>query len=173
MIYFETLPSTNSYCKENLKALAHGEAVWTKNQTMGYGQHGRKWICDGNLAVSVVLKGVPAAILPDFRQACLEAVKQGLAGLGKKVEITSPNDFTVNGCKVGGCLCESIITGSIADVVVGFGLNTTCVTENIQNGDGKNLSPASLDMQGFEEIVAESCSKLIVKAVDLLILRKD
>jgi Biotin-(acetyl-CoA carboxylase) ligase len=172
MMYFETLPSTNAYCKENMKTLAHGEVVWTKNQTAGYGQHGRTWLCDDNLAVSVVLKGVPTPQLSGLREVCLDAIKQGISAFGRDVDITPPNDFTVNGKKVGGCLCESIITGSIADVVVGFGLNTTSAPENLPNGGGKSLAAQSLDLQGFEEEVAEICSTLIVKAIDLLILQE-
>jgi|GEM_PF-2769585 len=172
MIYFETLPSTNAYCKENIKVLAHGEVVWTKNQTSGYGQHGRTWLCDGNLAVSVVLKSVPVPKLSSLRDICLEAIKQALASYGRAVDITPPNDFTVNGKKVGGCLCESIITGSIADVVVGFGLNTTYAPENTANEGGKNLTAGVLDLQGFEEKVAESCSSLIAGGVDLLIVQE-
>ena len=172
MIYFETLPSTNAYCKENIKTLAHGEVVWTKSQTSGYGQHGRTWLCDGNLAVSVVLKSVPVPKLSVLRDVCLQAIKQALAAFGREVEITPPNDFTVSGKKVGGCLCESIITGSIADVVVGFGLNTTYAPENTANEGGKNLTAGGLDLQGFEEKVAESCSSLIVNAVDLLIVQE-
>lgn len=122
-------PSTNTWAKENSAKLAHGQAVFTRNQTAGRGQYGREWFSPaGVLTVSFALD-VPGAICSGFTLgvglAMLYAVENLCQIQSGILGIKWPNDLYAHHRKLGGILCETIPLETSNRVIVGIGLNRT------------------------------------------------
>lgn len=122
---FETLPSTQTWLVEQVKAgsVTLPCAVITEMQTDGIGSRNNRWIGKkGNFFASVAM---PQSHLPDdlplgatsIYFACV--MKETLEELGSEVWVKWPNDFYLQERKVGGC-----ITLKKGDVLIaGIGLN--------------------------------------------------
>lgn len=132
MIFFETLPSTNTWALEHLDELDHGDVVWTRMQIGGRGRLGRKWsaVESGSLTCSFVLRDlsiVPLAANLGQLAAC--AVLDCLWEYGvTKGMVKWPNDVMVDDGKMSGVLVEQ--GREAGDYVVGVGLNVNLSAED-------------------------------------------
>ena len=127
------IASTNTEAMAQAQAGAeHGTVVVAERQTAGRGRQGRTWFSPPgtNLYCSVLIRAATLQIpLADWLSwvpltaavAVAEAVHR-IADVS--LSLKWPNDFQLNGRKVGGILCES---GGVAAadpfVVIGIGLN--------------------------------------------------
>ncbi len=126
----DACPSTNTWAIEHLAQLDHGTVVFTRHQTHGRGQHGRKWHSPpGVLTLSVVLDRLPAAQLPQFSLiaglAVIYAVEDLIPRLQSQLRLKWTNDVWLHDRKLAGILCEGITNGvtNRTKLVIGVGLN--------------------------------------------------
>ena len=123
-LFFDSLPSTNSWLKEHIDTLdPQGlTCVIAKQQTKGRGQQGKVWVsCPGNLLATFyfttnVLGGNFAQLLS---LSCVIALQKEDIFLSLKW----PNDLILEEKKVGGILCETIPLDKHVGVIIGIGLN--------------------------------------------------
>ena len=119
LIYFDSLPSTNDYLKNNVKN-------FTTNQTNGHGSKSRSWAAfpGKSLAVSILIKNTCLEFLKIIPIMLAVSVVQTLDSVGaKNSKIKWFNDIIIGNKKVSGLLCESVITGKMCDVILGVGMN--------------------------------------------------
>lgn len=113
--------STNTWCKQKISELQHGDAVYTTCQTAGRGRLGRSWNNAPNRALyySIVLKCdmKEKASLPLAVSLIVAQVLQQQFGVTCKVKW--PNDLICGSKKVAGILCEAVPEG----IVCGVGIN--------------------------------------------------
>lgn len=130
LLYFENLPSTNTYTAELLKKnnLTEGTIVYTNYQLAGRGHSQNKWESeDGkNLLISIVL--FPSFISPSEQFYISMAISLGICDFLKRFipdcSIKWPNDIYVNNDKIAGILIESTVIGDkIESTIAGIGLN--------------------------------------------------
>lgn len=128
--WLEACPSTNTWAIEHLAQLDHGTVVFTRHQTQGRGQHGRKWQSPpGVLTLSVVLDRLPAAQLPQFSLiaglAVIYAIEDLIPRLQSQLCLKWTNDVWLHDRKLAGILCEGVTSGvtNRTKLVIGVGLN--------------------------------------------------
>lgn len=125
----DEVDSTSRLAREFLQAHpqdVHGFAAG--RQTAGAGRLGRQWISvEGNLHLSVA---IPGSIVADPLRPLLPflvgaAVSRWLeARVQLRPTLKWPNDVVIDGCKVGGILCEATVqAGRVDGYVLGIGLN--------------------------------------------------
>lgn len=125
----ETCPSTNTWAMSRIKALKHGDVVFTRRQTAGRGQRDRIWYAPaGVLTASFVLDSIPGAQLPGLSLAAglavIYAVEDLLVNLRDTLRLKWPNDIWIEKRKLAGILCEATTDGKgSSSAVVGIGLN--------------------------------------------------
>ena len=134
--YYDELPSTHLYVKENQDKLENGTVIIANKQTEGIGTHGRSWYTGSgdNIAMSMLFK--PECdlsslnnITVDVAQTIKKAIKN-LYNIG--LNIKYPNDLLLNGKKICGILTEiNTISGKINYLIIslGFNVNEICFDE--------------------------------------------
>ena len=122
--FFDTIPSTNLYLKENYQKLDNLEAVVAKHQTAGRGRTGRSWKDSEGLLMSILIK---ENIIPKYVESLSLLVCASIFKALKKytsdIIIKWPNDILINSKKVCGILLESVVKEKIECIVIGFGIN--------------------------------------------------
>lgn len=133
--FFDTLESTNNYCKLlDLSSVEEFTVICARQQTAGIGQQGNVWVSEPykNLTFSLILK--PSFLSP-IRQfdltialsvAVAETIDALLTGLNTKLttQIKWPNDIYVEDNKICGILVTNQLSGnSIISSICGIGLN--------------------------------------------------
>ena len=125
LVWLSECESTNDECRRRLDdPTLH--AVASDHQTHGRGRRGRTWFSprgDG-LYLSIIIR-------PHFAASALTAlpllagivVAELVGALGKRAALKWPNDVLVDGKKVAGILCESLVSGERAVAIIGIGLN--------------------------------------------------
>ena len=124
-IYLSRVDSTNKYAREHTDI--ENAIIVAKDQYAGVGKNGAKWVSDrnGSLIVTLVLKVDfdidRAAIFPLFIGA---AIHETLRNYGIASYIKWPNDIYIDGKKLLGILCESVMdNGRIKKLIIGIGIN--------------------------------------------------
>ncbi len=126
---FDSLDSTNDEAKRLGSAGApEGTVVVAIEQRAGRGRQDRSWHADPgkNLTFTLILRPrIDPASLGIVSLFASVAVANSVSTLSKKsAGCKWPNDVLVGGKKISGILCESVISGNVADpVIVGIGLN--------------------------------------------------
>jgi BirA family biotin operon repressor/biotin-[acetyl-CoA-carboxylase] ligase len=136
----DTIDSTQNYAK-SLKTYGKQIALLAKEQTSGYGQHGRKWIgVEGNLYLSLV---IPADnITSDITLVTAIAIGDIILRHDIYIQYKWINDILINGEKVGGILTE-YYNGNL---IIGIGLNLKGNPEDIIDLKTTNLFKYGMDM---------------------------
>lgn len=163
IMVFDTINSTNLYCKENYKNLKHQTLILAKEQTAGKGKSDRKWFSpNGGIYLSYLLKETPttASIIPLITSL---AVIRALKGHNLSAKIKWPNDIIYEEKKLGGILVESKINSvNYEYIVIGIGLNlnSEMPSKDIEN---KFVSLKNLNLE--KEILISD----IINQLDLLL----
>lgn len=127
IISFSSIPSTNSYCAENIDTLHDEDIIIARIQTSGRGRKERSWSSkEGGLYFSLVLKeGLNLLSAPGvLTQLMALAVCKTVKDLGVKAYIKWPNDVLGGGRKFCGILSEAIFEeAALKAVVIGVGIN--------------------------------------------------
>lgn len=172
VITLPSIPSTNTWAKENSGRLTHGDIIVTHDQTAGRGQRGNHWEAQPgqNLTFSIFLQ--PAAIPPASQFLISEIVSLAVAdtvryhfhtdGIEEDVTVKWPNDIYAGNRKIAGILIEHTVSGqSISHTVAGIGLNVnqTCFLSDAPNP----VSMAMIAGKKFnlEEIMHEIAGKIV------------
>jgi BirA family transcriptional regulator, biotin operon repressor / biotin---[acetyl-CoA-carboxylase] ligase len=130
LLFFENLPSTNTYAANLLKKnnLPEGTIVYTNYQSAGRGQTGKRWESeDGkNLLISIVL--YPSFMNPTDQFHISMTVSLGICDFLMRFipacSVKWPNDIYVKNDKIAGILIESSVMGNqIENTISGIGLN--------------------------------------------------
>lgn len=105
-----------------------GVTIVADHQTAGAGRKGRSWLARpaaGLLFTTILPEPVPAADIWAVPFWTALAVRAGLAACGVATDLHWPNDLLVGPRKIAGILCASRVTGPLADVACGIGINVT------------------------------------------------
>lgn len=120
LIWLDTCDSTNAWAYRHADTLYHGQVIYTRNQTHGRGQYGRRWH-SGGFTASFVLASSPRISAPSLGAALavVQAVESKVPSLRNQLQLKWPNDVMAQGKKLAGILCEQHQQW----LVVGVGLN--------------------------------------------------
>ncbi|MBL8747465.1 MAG: biotin--[acetyl-CoA-carboxylase] ligase [Phycisphaerae bacterium] len=125
--WFEEVESTQLVARGRVeRGLSAARGFAARVQTSGYGRHGRVWQSPaGGLWMTLALPDVADESIASagvrVGAACGRVVEE-LVG-GGRVRIKWPNDVLVDGGKVCGVLCESVLHGGRRWLLVGIGMN--------------------------------------------------
>jgi len=136
IIRLETVESTNSYAKINIDKLADKTVVFAEHQTSGRGRLNRSWVNlgDGNLFMSIILKPSNTfnEVYPNITQYLSVVLCQVFESFGLNPQIKWPNDVLIDGKKIAGILCETVMQGaSFKGLVLGVGVNLNAKQSDI------------------------------------------
>lgn len=128
--------STNDVLRERAaEGAPHGLAVWASEQTHGRGRLGRSWHspAGASLYFSLLVRirpGQGVELLP--LAAGLAAAETVESLSGAPVRLKWPNDLLLGDRKLGGVLCEGVLTdGRVVAAVVGIGINVSLQTSDL------------------------------------------
>lgn len=127
IIRLDEVDSTNSYLKARCGELPDGTVVTARLQTAGRGRRGHVWAADESmLPLSILLKDPPdiGSLTARVGLAVCEAL-ENICGDKLKAGIKWANDVIVCERKVCGILCENVLIGDCANVVIGIGVNVS------------------------------------------------
>lgn len=122
--HYKVLDSTNLEAK---RLLLPNSVIVADTQAKGRGRYRRSWSSGkGGLYFSIILKRQvsESSSLSLFTLIAALAVRSGIKKIaGISSAIKWPNDILIGGRKVAGILVESLITGKVAFVIIGIGIN--------------------------------------------------
>lgn len=168
ILFFENLPSTNTYTIDLLKenSLAEGTIIRTNYQSSGRGYSANKWESEDskNLLISIVL--YPSFIRAEDQFLLSMAVSLGICDFLEQYipvcAIKWPNDIYVMNDKIAGILIESSITGELMDhTIAGIGLN---INQKVFSGNIPN--PTSLSLITGNNYDCDECLNNLSSSID-------
>ena len=121
-IFFEIIPSTNQYLKENYQEFDNLTLVYANHQTEGRGRLGRVWIDNDDLLFSILVKE-NLTRPTDYTFLAALTILNVLKKYEVYAKIKWPNDLMVRKKKICGILLEGISSDKVDAVVIGCGLN--------------------------------------------------
>ena len=116
----DTIPSTNTYLKENSDNYKDKSCLIALEQTSGRGRYDRVWKSDNDIIFSLLLKENG-----NYQITVPLAVCYGLLDLGFQTTIKWPNDSYLNDEKLVGILIEDVFRDKFVSSVIGIGINLT------------------------------------------------
>ena len=160
IIDFPTLPSTNTYLKNNYQNLPHGTIVTCAYQTAGKGRFNRKWFAGNDLLLSILIKeNLKLTEIPQLGLVSAAAVYETLKKYISDLTIKWPNDVLAQGKKIAGILLESIIgENRLNCLIIGIGINVNTVSYPVE------LSHKSTSLQlltGNSYVIKELLEELV------------
>lgn len=160
----DTIPSTNTYLKENIDKYEDKMVLIALNQTNGRGRYDRVWRSDKDIMFSMLLKknGNYEIITP-------LAICMALDKFGFKTGIKWPNDIYLNDKKLSGILIEDVFQNKFVASVIGIGINMT--DKESVFGIGLNTNIDRYDI--IDEIIKEFDSLLKLSHNKLISLYKE
>ena len=154
--FFQSLESTNTFMKENIKSYQNGDMICARVQTAGKGRRSNVWMSnDGDLHVSFLIDN---AVMEHSLFEVILITTNTLLNVLKKYDLEPkvkyPNDIIVNGKKISGILVERII-GERDTFIVGFGLNV--VTEDFSriNKPGTSIYLETNNRYDYRDVLFE------------------
>ena len=139
-IFLDEVDSTNLYGKNFLNDLPDKTVIFAKRQTSGRGRLARSWVDLGgeNLFLSFILK--PADVFNEkfsnLTQYLSVILCEILESYGLDPQIKWPNDVLINGKKIAGILCETVMQGAVFNgLVLGIGVNLNSSLSDLETID--------------------------------------
>ncbi|MBS4163290.1 Bifunctional ligase/repressor BirA [Candidatus Protochlamydia amoebophila] len=138
--HFETIGSTNTWAKENVHQIdPEGVTlISASEQTLGRGRFKRHWQSPIKLNIYATFCFYIDSNRSDFGhlpQLLALAVIQVLEDLNFHPTLKWPNDILLNGKKVAGILCETMMLEQKRCIINGIGLNVNMPTELLNKID--------------------------------------
>lgn len=139
-IHFEHIDSTNTWAKlhTNQWAPQGVTLVTASEQTAGRGRFKRKWISPPHVNIYATFCFWFDPLRTDvghIPQILALVAVQVLRKQGFLAKIKWPNDVLLNKKKVGGILCETILTHEKRGIICGIGLNVNMPLDLLQHID--------------------------------------
>lgn len=169
--YFDTLPSTNRYCKLlSQNETEEFDVIVAREQTNGIGQRGNHWESDGgcNLTFSIILKPVFLAMSDQYMMTKAVAlgvhdwVSSILHDEARSVKIKWPNDIYVGDKKICGILIENDIQNQhLMRSIVGIGININQTQFSTAAGRA-----TSLKLESGHDVDLESALTTVVTTIE-------
>ena len=160
-MFFEVLPSTNTYAKENLNNLTMPSLIIANEQTAGRGRRGNSFFSpkDTGLYMTLVFeeKGNSELLTPIAAVAVCEVLEK----IGINPKIKWVNDIFIDGKKVCGILAERYISNGKAFIILGIGINISTV-----NFPKELIAAGSLNIDCNKELLANEISEKILDYVN-------
>ena len=122
---YNSVNSTNNVAIKKIKQGINSGIILTKEQKLGRGRYGRKWISlKGNLFTTLFFKIDNNINLKKLTKFNCKLIKKTIENIiKKKVKIKPPNDLLINNKKVCGILQEVIIQENKKFIIIGVGIN--------------------------------------------------
>ena len=153
--YFDTIDSTNTYCKTLAESKAReGTLVISEEQTKGKGTKGRLWSSPkgSGLWFSIILR--PKITISDLGKIVIvssSALCETFKSLNIDAKIKWPNDILINEKKLCGILTEVKLKGDYIDyIILGIGINVNI--DYTDFNDNLKLIATSLKIETSREI---------------------
>ncbi|OHD66569.1 MAG: biotin--[acetyl-CoA-carboxylase] ligase [Spirochaetes bacterium RBG_13_51_14] len=127
IIRLNSVDSTNNYLKKHPELWDRQFcAVMAYEQTGGRGRYARTWHSEPGLDITFSVVFLPA--MPPEDLSCVTlyaglAVHRALRHLDSSLSLKWPNDICHINKKIGGILCEMILSGEKPVVIIGIGIN--------------------------------------------------
>jgi BirA family biotin operon repressor/biotin-[acetyl-CoA-carboxylase] ligase len=139
-IHFASIPSTNSWAKENAAILDPTKltCISADEQTAARGTFSKKWISPKGVNIYATLYfALPRTypFLHNMSQVLSVSCCTCLEKLGFFPKIKWPNDLLLEGKKFTGILCEATSFAEQIGVALGFGMNVNMTEEFINKID--------------------------------------
>ena len=169
LLFLKEVDSTNKYAKENISQIKDATLVYADVQTAGRGRMARSWnfMSGENVYASIVLK--PSSELKEvysnLTQYLCVVLAEVLEEYNLSPRIKWPNDIQVKGKKISGILAECVFNRKLEGLVLGFGVNLNCSSNDIEK---INQPATSLNLETGMEIDREIFLK---KVIDKFCLR--
>ena len=151
LITLKEVDSTNVYAKKNLGIFSDRTVVRALRQTSGKGRLCRKWVDLGenNLFLSIVLK--PSEIFQDVYSNLTQYLSVVLCKLlekyGLEPQIKWPNDVLIDGKKIAGILCETVMQGAnFNGLILGIGINLNASKNDVKAIPDKAVTALNLEL---------------------------
>lgn len=151
LITLKEIDSTNNYAKKNLENFSDRTVVRALRQTSGKGRLKRKWVDLGenNLFISIILK--PGEAFKDVYSNLTQYFSVLLCVLlekyGLNPQIKWPNDVLIDGKKIAGILCETVMQGEcFKGLVLGAGINLNAELSDIFKITDKKATALNLEL---------------------------
>lgn len=149
-IFFDTIPSTNLYLKENYETLENMTVICARHQTEGRGRKNRKWVDGNDLLFSILIKN-DLELATNYSLLIAYSIRKVLSKHLNDVTIKWPNDIMVHDYKVCGILLEAVTKNKIECVIIGVGINTNTESFSeelkVKANSLKNLLDTEIDNQ--------------------------
>ena len=168
LLFFESLPSTNTHAVALLKKdnLQEGTIIYTDYQSAGKGYSGNSWESEEskNLLISIIL--FPSFIIPADQFYISMSVSLGICDFLQRhipaCSIKWPNDIYIKDDKIAGILIESaIISGQIEYSIAGIGMNI-----NQEKFKSSAPNPVSLRQASGSSYDLKTCLKQLCSDID-------
>jgi BirA family biotin operon repressor/biotin-[acetyl-CoA-carboxylase] ligase len=168
IIFFETLPSTNTHATGLIRtgSMPEGTIIHAAYQSAGRGQTGNQWESEGgkNLLFSIILYPVSVKASDQFLISMIVSlgICDYLGGEISGCRIKWPNDIYVKNDKIAGILIEnSIMENTVLNSVAGIGLNI-----NQREFSARVPNPISMSLITGIEYDTEVCLSQLALAID-------
>jgi BirA family biotin operon repressor/biotin-[acetyl-CoA-carboxylase] ligase len=135
----DTIPSTNTYLKDNFNEYPDKTILIALEQTNGRGRYDRKWRSDKDIMFSILLKNNGNYEIITPLAICL-----ALDSYGFKCGIKWPNDVYLNDKKLSGILIEDVFQLKFEASIIGIGINMTDKESVMGIGLNKNIDKYDL-----------------------------
>ena len=161
-----SIPSTNTYFKENYNNYSDMSVLIANEQTNGRGRFLRQWESKNDICFSILFKEKhPNAIIAPL------SIVLALNDLGISSGIKWPNDIYLDDKKLSGILIEEIYESSFVASVVGIGINIDDKPHYNGIGLAKYITTSK---HKIIEIILHHYKRLInIPMTDLIKLYKD
>ena len=151
IIRLAEIDSTNIYAKMNLAEYEDRTVICADKQTNGHGRFDRVWVDLGseNVFMSIVLKpsGSFQPVFTNITQYFSVVLAELLEEYGLDAQIKWPNDVLIDGKKIAGILCETVIQGSnFKGLVLGAGINLNASQEDVLRIKDKDATALNLEI---------------------------
>lgn len=127
ILHYNTIDSTNDFCKNSSDTLKDGTLVLAETQTQGRGRFNRPWFSPKGTGIfcSIFLKPKLSPYdISKITSIICASIAKTLIDMNIPISVKWPNDIYLDGKKLGGILTEmKCDMDEINYLIIGFGLN--------------------------------------------------
>lgn len=149
ILYYNTIDSTNDFCKNNSDNLKDGTIILAETQTQGRGRFNRPWFSPKGTGIfcSIFLKpDLSPYDISKMTSIICASIAKALLDMNIPISVKWPNDIYLDGKKLGGILTEmKCDMDEINYLIIGFGLNINQTKEDFP----KDIEKIALSLKSY------------------------